>query len=276
MLDLFDKVEVEKVDRLNTEDLAKMKELQEGFENAKKVYYELEKIVNSIDGKNVTEYLSFVSLREDIRERLQKATKSFIENVYYHFKSKYKIDLDNKTYTEDVFRWQYTRRGHTWEEAMIYVESLHYEKIIEDIYTQTGTLNFADKGKEEFLEKCRNRIGYKMTHKNNTVSFNDLVYQDSWDANKISYSSDSNFMEMFQAINLFENDNYTLSRWADDFITNCRSHRKEYNFSTFSTHTNVPFSEIEHIKIYKNGKVDLKFTDYEVAEKFFNMFYRKG
>jgi hypothetical protein len=275
MLDLFDKIEVKKVDRLNTEDLNKMKELQEGFENAKKVYYELEKIVNSIENTNVTEYLSFVSLREDTRERLQKATKSFIENVYWYFKSKYKIDLDDKTYKEDVFRWQYTTRGHAWEEAMTYVESLHYEKIIDDIYTQTGTLNFADKGKEEFLENFRDKIGYKMIHKSNTVSFNGLVWQDSWDGNKISYSCDKNLFLMFQAINLFENDNYTLSSWANIFICNCRTPSRS-NFTTFTTHTNVPFAEIEHIKIYKNGKVDLKFENYEIAEKFYNMFYRKG
>lgn len=274
MLDLFDKIEVKKVDRLNTEDLNKMKELQEGFENAKKVYYELEKIVNSIENKNVTRYLSFVSLKEDIRERLQNATSSFIGSVYWYFKSKYKIDLDDKTYKEDVFRWQYTR-GHAWEEAIEYVESLNYEVIIDDIYTQTGTLNFADKGKEEFLENFRDKIGYRMVHKNNTVSFNGLVWQDSWYGNKISHSSDSNFMKMFQAINLFENDSYTLSSWANDFVFNCGTSGQSH-FQTFTTHTNVPFSEIEHIKIYKNGKVDLRFTDYEVAEKFYNMFYRKG
>ncbi len=275
MLDLFDKVEVKKVDRLNIEDLNKMKELQEGFENAKKVYYELEKIANSIEGKNVTEYLSFLSLREDTRERLQKATKSFIENVYWYFKSKYKIDLDDKTYKEDVFRWQYTTRGHSWEEAIEYVKSLNYEGIIDDIYAQTGTLNFADKGKEEFLENFRDKIGYKMVHKNNTVSFNGLVWQDRWDGNKISYSCDKNLSLMFQAINLFENDNYTLSSWANDFVCNCRT-PSQSKFTTFTTHTNVPFSEIEHVKIYKNGKVDLKFENYEIAEKFYNMFYRKG
>ena len=275
MLDLFDKVEVKKIDRLNAEDLNKMKELQEGFENAKKVYYELEKIVNSIENTNVTEYLSFLSLREDTRERLQKATKSFIENVYWYFKSKYKIDLDDKTYKEDVFRWQYTTRGHSWEEAIEYVESLNYECIVDDIYAQTGTLNFADKGKEEFLEKFRDKIGYKMAHKNSIVSFSSLVYQDSWDGNKISYSSDGNLTLMFQAINLFENDNYTLSSWANDFVCNCRTPAQS-KFTTFATHTNVPFSEIEHVKIYKNGKVDLKFNNYEVAERFYNMFYRKG
>lgn len=275
MLDLFDKIKVKQVDRLNVEDLNKMKELQEGFENAKKVYYELEKIVNSIKNTNVTDYLSFVSLREDTRDRLQKATKSFIENVYWYFKSKYKIDLDDRTYKEDVFRWNYTTRGHAWEEAIKYVELLNYEGIIDDIYAQTGTLNFADKGKEEFLENFRNKIGYKMAHKNNTVSFNGLVWQDSWDSNKISYSCDKNLSLMFQAINLFENDNYTLSSWANDFICNCRT-PSQSKFTTFTTHTNVPFAEIEHIKIYKNGKVDLKFTDYEVAERFYNMFYRKG
>lgn len=271
MLDLFDKVEVKKVDRLNTEDLNKMKELQEGFENAKKVYYELEKIVNSIEDKNVTGYLNFGSLRGDLRERLQNATESFIGSVYWYFKSKYKIDLDDKTYKEDVF----TTRRHSWEEAIEYVESLNYEGIIDDIYAQTGTLNFADKGKEEFLENFRDKIGYRMVHKNNTVSFNGLVWQDSWDGNRLSYSCDKNLSLMFQAINLFENDNYTLSSWGNDFVSSCRIPSRS-NFTTFTTHTNVPFLEIEHIKIYKNGRVDLKFTDYEVAEKFYNMFYRKG
>lgn len=275
MLDLFDKIEVKKVDRLNTEDLNKMKELQEGFENAKKVYYELEKIVNSIEDKNVTGYLNFTSLRGDLRERIQNTTESFIGSVYWYFKSKYKIDLDDKTYKKDVFRWQYTTRGHTWEEAIEYVESLNYEGIIDDIYAQTGTLNFADKGKEEFLENFRDKIGYRMVHKNNTVSFNGLVWQDSWDGNRLSYSCDKNLSLMFQAINLFENDNYTLSSWGNDFVCSCRI-PSQSNFTTFTTHTNVPFSEIEHIKIYKNGKVDLKFTDYEAAEKFYNMFYRKG
>lgn len=274
MLDLFDKVEAKKIDRLNTEDLNKMRELQEGFENAKKVYYELEKIVNSIEGKNITKNFNFTNLRDDIREKLQLASETFISGTFWYFEHKYKISLTNKLFNEDVFRWKYTNRGHTWEEAITYVESLHYEKIIDAIYAQTGTLNFADKGKEEFLENFRDKIGCRMVHKNNTVSFNGLVWQDSWDANRTSY--DSNFMKMFQAINLFENDNYTLSRWAADFITKCRGHREEYNFSTFSTHTNVPFSEIEHIKIYKNGRVDLKFNDYEVAERFYNMFYRKG
>ena len=275
MLDLFDKVEVKKVDRLNTEDLNKMKELQEGFENAKKVYYELEKIVNSIEGKNVTENFNFTNLRDNIRENLQLASKAFIGGIFWYFEHKYKISLTNKLFNEDVFRWKYTNRGHTWEEAMTYVESLHYEKIIDDIYAQTGTLNFADKGKEEFLENFRDKIGYKMAHKNNTVSFNGLVWQDSWDGNKISYSCDKNLSLMFQAINLFENDNYTLSSWANDFVCNCRT-PVQSKFATFTTHTNVPFSEIEHVKIYKNGKVDLKFTDYEIAEKFYNMFYRKG
>lgn len=275
MLDLFDKVEVKKVDRLNTEDLNKMKELQEGFENAKKVYYELEKIVNSIEDKNVTGNFNFTNLRDDIRERLQNATSSFIGSVYWYFKSKYKISLTNKLFNEDVFRWKYTNRGHTWEEAITYVESLNYELIIDDIYAQTGTLNFADKGKEEFLENFRDKIGYRMVHKNNTVSFNRLVWQDSWDGSKLSYSCDKNLSLMFQAINLFENDNYTLSSWGNDFVSSCRT-PVQSKFTTFTTHTNVPFAEIGHIKIYKNGKVDLKFNDYEVAERFYNMFYRKG
>lgn len=275
MLDLFDKIEVKKTERLSLEDLSKMKELQEGFENGKKVYYELEKTINSLEGKNVTEYLNFASLREDIREKLKKATESFTGSIYWYFSKKYKIEIHNKIYKEDIFRWKHTSKSNSWEEAIKYVESLNYESIIDDIYAQTGTLNFADKGKEEFLEKFRNNIGYKMAHKNSIVSFSSLVYQDSWDGNKISYSSDGNLTLMFQAVNLFENDNYSLSSWASDFISKCRT-PMQYSFTAFSTHTNVPFAEIEHIKIYKNGKVDLKFTEYEEAEKFFNMFYRRG
>ena len=275
MLDLFDKVEVKKVDRLNTEDLNKMKELQEGFENAKKVYYELEKIVNSIEDKNVTKSFNFTNLRDDIREKLQLASETFISGIFWYFEHKYKISLTNKLFNEDVFRWKYTNRGHTWEEAIAYVESLHYEKIIDAIYAQTGTLNFADKGKEEFLENFRDKIGYRMVHKNNTISFNGLVRQNSWDGNSLSCSCYENLSLMFQAINLFENDNYTISSWGNDFVRSCRT-PEQSKFTTFTTHTNVPFAEIGHIKIYKNGKVDLKFTDYEVAGKFYNMFYRKG
>lgn len=277
MLDLFEKVEVRKVDRLNTEDLQELKNRQEAFNNAKEVYYQLEAIVNSIEDKNVTDYLNFTSLRDDIRERLQNATKSFITDIYWHFTSKYKIELSyDKMWNEDIFRWKWTNNHNSWEEAMQYVESMNYEKILDDIYSQTGTLNFADKGKEEFLDKCKKQIGYKMEHKNNNVSFNALVIQSRYNLNEISSYSEENMQMMFKAINLFENNNYKLSTWAENFCRNCRNNYKKDNFNTFSTHTNLPFADIEHIKIFKNGKVELKFTNYELAEKFYNMFYRKG
>ncbi len=275
MLDLFEKVEVKKVDRLEKADLEAMKKLQSAFDKAKEVYNKMAAIVDDIVDEDVTEYLNHTSLKDEIRERLQNATKSYIENIYWYFKQEYKIGLKNNIYNEDIFRWKYTNRGHAWEEAMEYVNSLHYEKIIDDIYSQTGTLNFKSKGTEEFLEKCRKDIGYKMEHKNNSVSFRGLVWQNSWNQNEISYSCDENLKMMFCAINYFENQNYSLSSWASNFCTLCRSNSIKDSFNTFSTHTNVPFRDIEHIKLYKNGKVELKFSSYEVAEKFYSMFYRE-
>ncbi len=273
MLDLFEKVDVKQTERLQGEDLQTIKVLQAKFDESIARFDKLTNLTENFTNSSMCNF-SNDELTSNFRDKLKKDTQNFIHDTYSYFRCKYDVSLDDKLWDESKFRWNCYSRCTTWEESYLYVKSINYNVILDDIYKQLGTLDFISKGTQEFLDNVRHKLGYKITQKNNKISYTSMVSPDNWNATKINWDGSTYNLELlFRSINYFENEKYELSSWANNFVIQCRSGNKDFN--CFSRHTSIPFSEITCIQIYKNGKIDLTFEDYETALKYYNMFWRE-
>lgn len=153
---------------------------------------------------------------------------------------------------------------YNYENYTINTSPLNYKVYVDDILSQLGELNFEGirikQLKEKIKSVCKNtyKDEWKIDIKGSIVKFNDFIC-----SNGMCRCDCGNFYILEPVLSWFE-FNKEIKFKQFDFLRNSYSIKWEYINSNIELNT----GKIKLIKIFKNGRVDVKFSSSEIARGF--------
>ncbi|MFY0521537.1 hypothetical protein ACOMCU_27545 [Lysinibacillus sp. UGB7] len=189
-----------------------------------------------------------------VKSRLASIYKEFVYRITNFFERRHKVSLS------------YTNIEEKNDE-----NSISFSVILEEIFEQLGGLSFKDKAVEEIKAASRNIIYNKnnLQITKSKLALIDCIWWDSYcsdDRKEISYD-DKRVKPLFLALSHFIYGTVEMHWSLSSIYQELRKGSKEYDiFSKYELGVNY----LESIKIFKNGKIELVFSDHENAEIFKN------
>ena len=266
ILNMFNNIEIKNTTRISGEDL-EFCELQEKIYN--KIYNIYEELTTSIaEVKNnevkelnekfkytngssytgtFTNAITYEHRIGDLENNINKISENMISGMTSYFRHKYNVEIDYEKIKN-----------------MAKGKRIDYNFVVDLIFEQLGGFSFEDKAKQQIIDKLKeitkqySREKQKVTVKNNKVIIIDYLYADSWNKNELGYHSRERIEVLFNAMNSFC-DNEQDSSYISEL----------YNIRYFGEYE-LKFTYCTSTKFYKNGKVDLVFTNGVKALEFAN------
>ena len=233
---------------------------------------------------------------------MKQRNKTFISVSVNYFSHKYKVELNREEIVEHLIPtppkepslpWggyremtdeqidQFKERMDVYhQEEMKYSEAmrtlpLRYEQIVDEIFVQLGGFSFQEQAMNEFLERtwncCHQSWGeHKETFeiKNDTLRLtNGWCYCDdrwSWGP---EWKPSDNLKTLLDALAWYQCGR--MGEAALWFPELCRYNTKENEFNTYN------MSKVKAIKLFKNGRVDIKFRSAAYVQEFVEQCMRR-
>jgi hypothetical protein len=298
ILSKFNEIKIENVSRIDEED-RKYCEMQEQAYNETMDLYKdiLSKLINLYnnqmttmywtDGKKLDNYDLYVSDYTNdfgvgkVFEEILKLKGKFIGRICYHFEKKYKITINRDVICEKYkdIELNYHKRKNsdgTYNEHLIEYKELDYKMIIDQIFVQLEGHSFDEKAVDEIKNKLQNLLRHKIKNNEikvskNKISIPNFFYLDSFDVKwghyRVNFSERGKFDILLTAISHYE-QGATHNTYLNTVM---RVVQNEEGESVFCEHGLMCF-KAESIKLYKNGKVDIKFISSECAKEFLKVY----
>lgn len=288
-LDKLDAVQIEADNRISETDRRFCEAHQAAYVDAKASLNELEYMWTDIVSRqskllepaaavwnNVQEYTYLHRFSEqDIREKLEELNDLFISNLVRYFNDRYKVSLDADSImgtllphkpkndcfspnTEAVAEYHQKLRTMT----------VSYKDVLEQIFVQLGGRTFRERALDEIKEACHKaawctyngKAEYEL--KNDTVRFTygcrfDTMF-DKWEVN-------DSMKEILRGLAYFETE--AFGHYPTGIANLLDWSYKEDPTVSFSTYT-----KLQSLRMFKNGRVDVKFKSKDYASRFVSEF----
>lgn len=232
---------------------------------------------------------------------------TFISTIVRYFSQKYKVELDVEEIKahlipaapkEPDLPWGGYRRMNDAEidafkeklaahkaaekeyQKSLYTLPLRYEQIIDEIFVQLGGFSFKERAMNEFLKRtwdcCHRTYGSLPTEekfeiKNDTLRL--IGYWISVDENKWmthpvpEYRPNADMKTLLNAVAYYESGRMDEGHsWFPELF---QYNTKESQFDT------AHMSKVKGIKMFKNGRVDIKFRSAAYVQEFAELYLRR-
>ena len=305
VINLFDQINVKNTDRISEWDRACCIRHQEYYEFAvektlkiialAKEISEEDSIygINQDDFDRRSGYFDTYDKEVKLTEKnafndLMSIQKKFIGFIISHFESAYKVSLDRRKAIETIFSGEpegisyYASKEETKkheENVQAYEKQFEslicYEKVIDYIFAELGGKSFKDRAADEIREACSEIFagyyGRRSYHgpdlKGKALefkSFLDIRDEYSWDKggsiHDLHYNSSA--YKLFKGLSLY------LHGSTENVFNTFLSNLSEKHGSDLICEHNAVSSCLEGIRIYKNGKMVIKFKEAQKALEF--------
>ena len=228
--------------------------------------------------KNV--YLNGDKVSISSLESLLKIRHShFIGNIVSHFNQKYHTSIDDGNIKEHILPEEPSYYHNNLAEVEEYHRKvtdldLKYQDVLDEIFLQLGGASFADRSMDELKENC-----WKASHicwdgrerfeiKGDTIRFQYGCSYKSYLSNPYWTVRDGDFISVFVALGHFESGE--IGTYASLFSP---------LFSTwdlFSDRYTFPWCKsVKGIRLFKNGRLDVKFASPLLAQQFADEYMRQ-
>lgn len=238
---------------------------------------------------------------------LAKRNNTFISNIIQYFSRKYKVDLDTKEIQEHLIPAPPKEPNLPWggyrkmseDEISAYREQLdtykgekakyesdlrnlplRYERVVDEIFVQLGGFSFQEQAMNEFLERtwncCHRTYGSRPNEeefeiKNDTLRL--IGYWVSVDENKwmnhpvAEYKPSEDFKTLLNALAYYECEHMDEGyRWFPEL----------FKYNTKESLFDIPYMEkVKSIKLFKNGRADIKFRSTGYVQEFVEQYMRR-
>lgn len=200
---------------------------------------------------------SFLSTYDDlkyVKNRIDSIYKGFISRITHYFARRHKVSLSSN---EIVGKYD--------------ENSISYTIILDEIFEQLGGLSFKEKAVEEIKAASRSIIYNKsnLHIAKNKLSIIDCVYWDSGfidDSKSIRYD-DRRVKPLFLALSHFMNGSVEMIYRLGEIYQQLNRGSRDYDiFSKYE----IGIYNVESLKMFKNGKIEIVFREHENAEAFKN------
>lgn len=238
-----------------------------------------------------------------VYEMMKKRGERFIEKIVDYFQRKYTLKLDSDKIKENLipappkepklpwggYRNMTDDEVDAFEEKLdaykvelqkyennLRAHPLRYEQIVDEIFVQLGGFSFQERAMNEFLAKCwsaaHNRWDSKEKFeiKNDSLRLDGFCWCDpnKWMSNPVpDYKPHDELKVVLDALVHFNIGQ--LNRGAEWFPELFRYSTKESLFPVNN------LEKVKQIKLFKNGRVDIKFKDAVSVQEFVENYLRK-
>lgn len=274
--DKFGNFQIKKSDRISQEDQAWLTHREELYKRAIAVYksvYDIYKAENesySEEDRKDYKYSSFLVGDFDIPKKLSEVQNSYIDGIFSHFSSKYHVHLKNNFSTYDYGRELYRYRDSDPIKDAV-VDFIDYHTVLEKIFDQLGGMSFEEKAMKEVKDRLKGKcyiegrdIWEIKVRGNKFIYSGGYCCKDSW--NDYYKFSSTEWLGAFLdalAFNVYGEKKYiqSLKHLYDSYYVRLDDEDFQDGFSALDV-------GVEHIKFFKNGRVDVTFVDAEFCRKF--------
>lgn len=208
---------------------------------------------------------------EDFRNAFERLPAQFIERLVGYFNSTYHVEIDDVPVKEFLLPKMRNRYESTAEEQEEYhmkmqALSLRYEDVLEQIFLQLGSRTFAERALDELKEKC-----HAAAWNSNKGEAEFLLRNDTLQLTSYACSCDNWFHPPRWEL---PNATKAILRGIAHFETGVFGQYPESMSDVFGYHTQYNLhvffdcKKVQQLKLFKNGRVDIKFASKEYGEQF--------
>ena len=274
--DKFGNFQIKKSDRISQEDQAWLTHREELYKRAIAVYksvYDIYKAENESyseeDRKNY-KYSSFLVGNFGVPKSLSDVQNSYISGIFSYFSNKYNVQLENNFDRYDLDR-EYYRYNDSDPIKELVVDFIDYHTVLDKIFDQLGGLSFQEKSMKEVKDALKDKCYWN--------------YRDQWqikvNGKKLIYTGGSCYKSKY-----FNEYEFHSTHWLCAFLDAlaCNTYGEKAHIQSlsrlydsyyvklydddFQDGFSAPSVDVEHIKFYKNGRVDVTFKSGEFCRNF--------
>ena len=269
LLDKLEKVEIQVTDKFPAEDMEYCRQEEQAYQAAYTLYSEFSEKAGEINARLCALPKSiYIKNIDKNRGKLSECNELFISKICAHFRDKYNVSVDSP-------EWQIVREsdyGSKRTEAKYDLVPLQY--VLDSIYEQMGGMSFEEKAFDEIKETAKRAVtsykgnsqyvikGVKLIIADFYCSYKDYIWQ------RYKATIENHHKAFFKALSHFEYGTFEINQkyqflcdWEID--ENDGIYDKHYKYS----------SVIDSIKVFKNGKVEIEFKDYQTAVRFMETYF---
>jgi len=271
-LDLFsklEKVELQAADKFPAEDMEYCRKTESAYQEVYGIYDDI--------AKRCTEAISkaknmlgprYVKDIVDNVEPVHSCNERFIAQICLYFREKYKISIDCPS-------WSVTRKNeYAREISEPEYEPVPLQYILDSIYEQMGGMSFAEKAFDEVKTAAKEAV---LAHKGQSkylLRGAKLIIESFYFSRKGSIGErykarvENEHRAFFKALSHFEYGSFDLSQ---KYLFLCQWEIDEKNgvYDKHDIHSTV----ISSVKVFKNGKLEIEFKDYQTAVRFMETYF---
>ena len=289
ILDKFDNIEIKTDDRISESDLLFCEMHQQAYDEARMALGDLKsrwsaaiRIQREILGKSGSDKsapLPYIGGHgkitvSDIKDQLESLPQSLIHIIIDHFNSAYNISVSYEVVKSVLLPqkpadsgWNRDEESQKKYHQALQTLELRYEDIVDQIIIQLDGRSFSERALDELKERChraawntyRKEADYEV--KNDTVRFTGYACKfESWLGHD-KWELCDGMKSILYGVAHFETNSYKFyPHGFSDLLGWSGIEHPAVEFSTSE--------KIKQLKMFKNGRVDLKFANAQLAGQF--------
>lgn len=283
LLDKLEQVEIKADSRLPEDDLMFCETQQQAYDESRRAFLEIRRqwkkalqaqkdlLGTSRDGSLPYFGSNYRFGITDINRELEKLHSKFISELTRHFNTKYKVTISAEAIEEhlipaepDPYRCDMdtSKEYHRNLRAL----SLHYEDVVDQMFIQLDGLSFVERAYQELRTKC-SKAAHSYNGKPRYDSKGDTLHfggsfcrcDDRW--GREDWSLIDEMKDILTGVAHYETN--TFGRFPAGFSELLGYSDVSTSLLQFST-----CRKLVHLRMFKNGRVDLKFKTAALAKEF--------
>ena len=283
LLDKLEQVEIKADSRLPEDDLMFCETQQQAYDESRRAFREIcrywkkalqaqkDLLGTSRDGSLPYFGSNYRFGITDINRELEKLHSKFISELTGHFNTKYKVTISAEAIEEHLIPtepdpYKCDKDTNNAYHRTLRALALHYEDVVDQMFIQLDGLSFVERAFQELRTKCHKAAYWSNSNagydrKGDTLRFGGYFCSCDERWGREEWRLAERMQDIFTAVAHYETN--TFGRFPAGFS-------KLLGYSDVST-SQFQFptcQKLVHLRMFKNGRVDLKFKTAALAKEF--------
>ena len=207
----------------------------------------------------------------DINRELEKLHSKFISELTGHFNTKYKVTISAEAIEEHLIPtepdpYKCDKDTNNAYHRTLRALALHYEDVVDQMFIQLDGLSFVERAFQELRTKCHKAAYWSNSNagydrKGDTLRFGGYFCSCDERWGREEWRLAERMQDIFTAVAHYETN--TFGRFPAGF-----SELLGYSDVSTSQFQFPTCQKLVHLRMFKNGRVDLKFKTAALAKEF--------
>lgn len=283
LLDKLEQVEIKADSRLPEDDLMFCETQQQAYDESRRAFREIcrywkkalqaqkDLLGTSRDGSLPYFGSNYRFGITDINRELEKLHSKFISELTGHFNTKYKVTISAEAIEEHLIPtepdpYKCDKDTNNAYHRTLRALALHYEDVVDQMFIQLDGLSFVERAFQELRTKCHKAAYWSNSNagydrKGDTLRFGGYFCSCDERWGREEWRLAERMQDIFTAVAHYETN--TFGRFPAGF-----SELLGYSDVSTSQFQFPTCQKLVHLRMFKNGRVDLKFKTAALAKEF--------